>query len=209
MSAAAKGYIYIAGYFLATGRSSCGEGPGRIDNDPNFWDGPPTPPTWGICRPDLRERVTDGDYVFFVSPRRSALGQTVFGYMQVLEDTDHATAFHRPELRPKRMRVGKNPNGNILVTGQGKYNRKADAGAHEHNFERIQAHYVIGNPQSSWFGLLDAETRANLSQKAVEFPRVLREVFDLPGERPIDIITRAGKEMNQAEVEALRRWVLE
>ena len=54
-----KGFIYIAGTFEKVSQPK--DKSDWRDNDPHFWS---SPPTWGICRPDLRERVDIGDYVF-------------------------------------------------------------------------------------------------------------------------------------------------
>jgi hypothetical protein len=62
-----KGYIYIASFFETVNRSSCGRKGSEVDNDPHFWT---DPPTWGICRNDLRARADVGDFVFFVLPAR-------------------------------------------------------------------------------------------------------------------------------------------
>src|SRR5688500_3981471 len=124
-----KGLIYIAGSFETVSRSKCGGGRAWIDNDPHFWT---NPPTWGICRNDLRRKADIGDYVFFVLPRKARHPQMVFGYLRVAEKITHREAFDRAALATKRM-GNKNPNGNILVNRHGRYNR-FDRGAHERIF---------------------------------------------------------------------------
>jgi hypothetical protein len=56
-----KGYIYIASAFETVNRSACGQKGSWVDNDPHFWT---SPPTWGICRNDLRAGAEIGDFVF-------------------------------------------------------------------------------------------------------------------------------------------------
>src|SRR2546430_2431671 len=90
-----KGYIYISGAFTTVNRSKCG-GNGWLDNDPHFWT---QPPTWGICRTDLRCCVDVGDYVFFVLPKASELPQMIYGYFRVCEPPiSHIQAYSRRDL---------------------------------------------------------------------------------------------------------------
>jgi hypothetical protein len=75
-----KGYIYIASAFETVNRSVCGRKGSWVDNDPHFWT---NPPTWGICRNDLRAGAEIGDYVFFVLPRRGRHPQMIFAYLKL------------------------------------------------------------------------------------------------------------------------------
>jgi hypothetical protein len=120
---AMKGFIYIASAFHTVNRSKCGRGGSWVDNDPHFWT---QPPTWGICRNDLRHRCDVGDYIFFVLPLHGRHPQMIFGHLRVAEKITHLDAYHRPDLRSKRM-ANTNPNGNIIVDAHGNYNR-FDAG---------------------------------------------------------------------------------
>ena|ERR1035438_4093402 len=104
-----KGYIYIASAFETVNRSVCGQKRSWVDNDPHFWT---SPPTWGICRNDLRTGAEIGDVIFFVLPRRGRHPQMIFGFLKVAKKISHLEAFARPELRSKRM-GNKMPNGNI------------------------------------------------------------------------------------------------
>lgn len=199
-----KGYIYISGYFLATDRRNCGGGKARIDNDPNFWDPPPTPPTWGICRPDLTRLVCPGDYAFFVLPARSKLPQMIYGYMRVSGVINHMEAFHTAALGAKRMRKGKNPNGNILVRADGSYHREADGGLHQDRFARIKESYVVGDLQKSEF-LLDNE--AKLHRLALSFVPALRKILGRSGSTPIEIISRKGRRLTESQIHQLLIWL--
>jgi hypothetical protein len=108
-----KGFIYIASAFHTVNHSKCGRGGSWIDNDPHFWT---SPPTWGICRNDLRKRADPGDYIFFVLPRHCRHPQMIFGYLRIAEPKiTHAAAYHRTNLKSKRM-GNKNPNGKIWWT---------------------------------------------------------------------------------------------
>jgi hypothetical protein len=53
----AAGMMYIANSFKTVGRTARERGNWPVDNDPHFWQ---SPPTWGICRNDLRKKATAG-----------------------------------------------------------------------------------------------------------------------------------------------------
>jgi hypothetical protein len=191
------GYMYIAGSFHNVSRSQCGRGADWVDNDPHFWT---TLPTWGICRPDLRERVEEDDVVFFVLPLASRHPQMVFGYLTVDEIITHAQAFSRQELRSKRM-GNKNPNGNIIVDSRGRYNRY-DAGMHEANFDRIRHRYVIGDPRRSQF--LGA---SKIRRLAPQFLETLCNVIGRTGDRVVDIVSRYGRTLSAQQTQTLIEWL--
>jgi hypothetical protein len=192
-----KGIIYIAGSFETVRNSACGRGKEWIDNDPHFWT---TPPTWGICRNDLRRKAEPGDVVFYVLPANAKHPQCIFGYITIKEIVSHLEAWHRQELRSKRM-GNKNPNGNIIVTGTGTYNRY-DAGAHRHMFERIKPRYAIGDSTKS--RLLSTD---EIDRLAPTFIQILSRVIGGMGTRPIDYISRAGSILDEKQVNQLLRWL--
>ena len=193
-----KGFIYIAGSFETVNRSDCGRGKGWIDNDPHFWK---DPPTWGICRPDIRRKVNLGDYVFFVLPKHGRHPQMIFGYLKVKDKIDHLTAFNQVYLFHKRMGNNQNPNGNIIVDSSGKYNT-ADAGVHRHNFHKIKKEYVIGDDTDKLF--LDAH---EINRKAPLFISTIQNIIGKKGNRAVDIISRYGKTLSSSQVLALLKWM--
>jgi hypothetical protein len=192
-----KGYIYIASAFETVNRSVCGQKGSWIDNDPHFWT---LPPTWGICRNDLRSAADVGDFVFFVLPRKGRHPQMIFGFLKVAEKISHIEAFPRPELRSKRM-GNKMPNGNIIVEADGSYNR-FDGGVHKQKFEKIKRHYVIGSEAES--RMLTPEEIRYLAPK---FLRELSSILGLRGERAIDIISRKGRVLTGRQVKSLLTWL--
>ena len=191
-----KGHIYISGAFTSLSRSKCNP-LGQLDNDPHFWE---VPPTWGICRPDIRENAKPGELVFFVLPKRAQLPQMIYGYMKIAEIITHAEAYHRPELNLKRM-ANKNPNGNIIVDERGLYNR-FDAGVHKWNFEKIKRRYAIGREKESEF-LAPQKIR----KLAPEFLPVLNRIFGVNKSRVIDVVSRWGSVMSQRQVSELLGWL--
>jgi hypothetical protein len=192
-----KGYIYIASAFETVNRSGCGQKGSWVDNDPHFWT---SPPSWGICRDDLRAGADVGDFVFFVLPRRGRHPQMIFGFLKVVEKISHIEAFPRLDLRSKRM-GNKMPNGNIIVDGSGGYNR-FDGGAHKHKFEQIKRHYVVGSETES--RMLTSE---EIRRFAPKFLRTLSSVLGVQGDRAIDIISRKGRVLTARQVKSLLAWL--
>ena len=193
-----KGFIYIASAFQTVNRSKCGRGGAWVDNDPHFWT---DPPTWGICRNDLRRLADRGDYVFFVLPRHGRHPQMIFAYMKIAEDKiSHLSAYHRVDLHSKRM-GNKNPNGNIIVDANGNYNR-FDAGVHKRQFLRMKDEYAIGSVTDS--RMLDDRCIRAL---APQFLSELGSIVGISGNRAIDIISRRGRQLDARQIERLLSWL--
>jgi hypothetical protein len=192
-----KGYIYIASAFETVNRSSCGRAGAWVDNDPHFWN---SPPTWGICRNDLRAGADVGDFVFFVLPRRGRHPQMIFAYLKIAEKISHLEAFSRPALELKRMRE-KMPNGNIIVDATGRYNQ-FDRNAHWYKFDKIKKHYAIGEVSESRM-----LTASEIQALAPEFLDKLESVIGIRGSRAIDIISRKGRILSAQQVQHLHSWL--
>jgi hypothetical protein len=192
-----EGRIYISGVFTTVNRSKCGGGVGWLDNDPHFWT---WPPTWGICRTDFRRVIKLGDYIFFVLPKASELPQMVYGYFKVREKITHMQAHARRELRHKRM-GNKVPNGNIIVTANGRYNQ-FDGGRHKDRFREIKRYYVIGDTNESAFLSED-----RIRHLAPRFVAILNRVFGTRQESAFRIIGRKGRRMSEEQVGSLLEWL--
>lgn len=189
-----KGIIYIAGAFQNLKATDCII-EGEIDNDPHIWT---KPYTWGICRPDLRERICIGDYVFFVLSANANLPQMIFSYIKVAKIITHKDAYFEPELRSKRM-ANKKYNGNIIVDENGDYNR-FDLGIHRHNFERIKKRYVVADMSIS-----KKLSGQKIIKESAEFVNNLKHIFEIKSKvnTPIDIISRYGKSLTEIQVHKL------
>jgi hypothetical protein len=191
-----EGRIYISGVFTTVDRSKCG-GVGWLDNDPHFWN---SPPTWGICRTDFRRVIKVGDYIFFVLPKASELPQMVYGYFKVREKICHMQAYARRELRRKRM-GNKVPNGNIIVDARGRYNQ-FDGGPHKDRFSEIKPYYIIGDTNESAF--LSEE---RIRRLAPGFVGILNRVFRTREKSAFGIIGRKGRRMSEEQVGRLLAWL--
>lgn len=192
-----KGYIYIASAFETVNRSPCGQAGSWVDNDPHFWS---CPPTWGICRNDLRAGAKVGDFIFFVLPRSGRHPQMIFAYLKIAEKITHAEAFACPELHSKRM-GNKMPNGNIIVDSTGGYNR-FDGRVHWYKFDKIKKHYVIGDISASRM-----LTAREIDALTPEFLRKLTSIVGIQGGRAIDIISRKGRILTAWQVQVLLEWL--
>ncbi len=192
-----RGYIYIAGSFETVNRSTCGQKGSAVDNDPHFWT---QPPTWGICRNDLRATAKVNDVVFFVLPKKGRHPQSIFGYITIERIVTHFEAYQMPHLISKRME-NKTPNGNIIVNSSGGYNQ-FDDGAHEGNFDKIKRHYAIGNVIQSRF-----LTHEEICKLAPSFVVKISQTLGKSGSRPIDIISRKGALLSSSQVANLLAWI--
>lgn len=192
-----KGYIYIAGAFETVNRSACGQIGSWIDNDPHFWT---SPPTWGICRPDLRAGAKKDDVVFFVLPKTGRHAQMIFAYLTIDEIVTHADAFEHKNLISKRM--GNNsPNGNIIVNAKGAYN-KFDAGVHFDNFHKIKQRYAIGKQNESCM-----LSHREIQRLAPSFVGQLSLIMGKQGTNAIDMISRKGRKLSSFQVDSLLAWL--
>lgn len=191
------GYIYIASAFDTVNRSGCGQGNSWVDNDPHFWT---DPPTWGICRNDVRATAQEDDVIFFVLPIRGRHPQMIFAYLTIERIIPHLRAYYAPRLLSKRMGP-KVPNGNIIVDGAGRYNRY-DLGVHRYKWQKIARHYAIGVQESSRM-----LTATQIRSKAPSFLTTLGSTLGKQGVRAIDIISRKGARLTDAQVASLLAWL--
>lgn len=190
-----QGRIYISGSFLDV--SAPKSKSDWRDNCPHFWT---SPPTWGICRFDLRAVLTVGDYVFFVLPKSSRLPQMIYGYMKIGEIITHHEAYQRSTLASKRM-GNKIPNGNIIVDANGNYS-SYDLGQHRANFEKIKRHFAIGVDGDSEF-----LSESKIIRKAPQLQAILNLTFAQSATSPIEVISRKGRRLSDIQVMSLVDWL--
>ena len=193
-----QGYLYIASAFQSLKQSGCTVG-GELDNDPHIWR---KPYTWGICRPDIRNAVSEGDYIFFVLGKKANLPQMIFAYIKVGEVLTHQQAFHRRELKSKRMIGNKKTEGNIIVNSDGSYNGN-DYKIHFKNFDEIKKKYVIADMIHS-----KVITTQEIVSKAQDFVSFLNKLLDKDGDSPYKIISQKGIwGLKEEQVKQLIGWL--
>lgn len=190
-----KGYIYIAGGFGTVNRSTCGQKGSLVDNDPHFWT---QPPTWGICRNDLRASANVDDVVFFVLPRNGRLPQSIFGYLTIERIITHSQAYATPSLKADDEQDAK---GQHHCERDGRVQRP-DRRDHEHIFHKIKLRYAVGNVSQS--RLL---TPAEICKLVPSFVEKISQVLGKSGSRPIDIISRWGAFLSPSQVNELLAWL--
>jgi len=190
-----EGRIYISSAFTNLKYAKCKPNKDWLDNDPHFWN---SPPTWGICRTDFRKMLNKNDYIFFVLPKRTELPQMIYGYIKILKSISHLEAY---QIFPqKRLKNGK-PNGNIIVDEFGNYNRY-DNNAHKERFEQIKNYYIVGDRNNSKF-LQENE----INKLSKSFLQKLQKVFVSKASDIFDIIGRKGRILDEKQIDTLLKWL--
>jgi len=190
-----QGRIYISSAFTNFKYVKCKTNKDWLDNDPHFWN---SPPTWGICRTDFRKMLDKDDYVFFVLPKKAELPQMIYGYIKIVESIPHIEAY---KSFPQKRMENKNPNGNIIVDEFGNYNR-FDNNVHQVRFEEIKKYYIIGDKNISKF--LKPNDIIKLSKYF--FP-TLQTVFDSKAKNIFNIIGRKGRVLSEKQINYLLKWL--
>lgn len=153
-------------------------------------------PSLGICRPDIRKRVVEGDYLFVVSGKIPGVQQYVIGGFEVEQKIDAMTAYRLfPEQRLHNLDDGQQA-GNIIVNSQGEHH---SLDKHK-GFERRVANYIVGrNP----IALVTPEEVARGRSETLD---VLRAIMQKPGLTPIQVIGR-GSRLTEHQALELREWL--
>lgn len=182
-----KGYIYITG---------TGSDPGLLNNldDPLFGD----PPTLGACMTNIRDFVDPGDWLFVVTGKTPSVQQYVLGGLRVAEKIDALAAHGRfPENRLTQDESGF-VRGNIIVDSDGKQH-PLDTHSPD-TFERRIRNYIVGDEAAA----LQTVREVELGRERTL--RKLSEMFEKPGNRPIDIMGRQRK-LDEGQVHGLLDWL--
>src|SRR3954470_15553079 len=88
---------------------------GKHVNDPYL--GPN--PTLGACRPDIREKLQKGDYIFAVSGKMPNASQLILGGFQIAEKITALEAYERFPERRLRLLADGQLAGNVIVAANG------------------------------------------------------------------------------------------
>lgn len=190
-----QGRSYISSAFTSIKINKCKPINNWLDNDPHFWN---SPPTWGICRTGFKKNLGEGDYVFFVLPNNSELPQMIYAYMRIEEKITHLDAY--PRFPQKRM-GNKNPNGNIIVNQDGSYS-KFDLEIHKDRFNEITNYYLVGSKSESKF-----LTSKEIEYLSRDFLKILQQVFNTNLTTIFKIIGRKGRVLNPGQIQTLLNWL--
>ena len=178
--------------------TSCGYDPqlGKHVKDPFL--GPNA--SLGACRPDIRNQVTEGDHLFFISGKVPNVRQFVMGGLQVEEKIPAQEAYERFPDQRLRVRDDGQLTGNIIVDENG---RQHTLDTHNpRTFTKRISNYIVG---TNCIALVEPEEVASGREQTLD---VLREIFHKNGKSPFDIVGRFGAEMTEIQVEQLRKWLL-
>ena len=159
-------------------------------NDPDFAH---FPFTWGVCRPDFRNSIEIGGYVFFVTELNDPKGQRITGIIEVKAKLDWKDA---RQCFPERIW---NPatGGNILVDGSGNHIKGAPHPPNkEKNYSRRISNYVVGTRSGSVF--LNDNNVGGLRLTSKRLERLL-------GSR--NCIPRVGVVLSPKQVATILGWV--
>src|SRR5690606_12931580 len=148
------------------------------------------------CRPDIRSRVTKGDWIFVVSGRISGAEQYVIGGLQVREKISALQAFSRyPEHRLHRDADGVIV-GNIVCDGDGSQH-KLD---HHKDFGNRIANYIVGRDP---IHVLGDPAIATARLQTLEF---LKSILGKNGDSIITVMGRASK-LDEMQTDEMIRWL--
>src|SRR5262245_41267160 len=100
-------------------------------------------PSLGACRPDIREKLQEGDHIFVVSGKIRNTNQLVVGGFQIAEKISAVEAYERfPEQRLILLPNGQ-VSGNVIVDANGNQHELD----HHNQFDRRIENYIVGeNP---------------------------------------------------------------
>ena len=155
-------------------------------------------PSLGACRPDIRQRLKEGDHLFFISGKLRNVNQYVMGGFEVGEKIDAMIAYARfPEQR-LHLRDDGQLDGNIIIDENG---AQHPLDTHKSFDWRIK-NYILGTNE------ICMETPEEIALAREQTLEMLRELFGkLHGTSPKDIVGRFGSDLTDAQIFRLREWL--
>jgi hypothetical protein len=155
-------------------------------------------PSLGACRPDVREKLKEGDHLFFITGKLRNFNQYVMGGFQVGEIIDAMTAYERfPEQRLHRREDGQ-LDGNVIVDASGAQHLLDHH--KQKTFDRRIKNYIIGTNE------ICMETPQEIALAREQTLEMLRELFGRNG-TPKDIVGRFCADLTDEQIFRLREWL--
>ncbi|MFT3673516.1 hypothetical protein [Aestuariivirga sp.] len=176
-----------------TGRGA-DPGAGRFLGDPTF----KPIASLGACMPNVRRMVQKGDWIFVISGKTVSLPQYIIGGIKVAEKITALEAFERYPSNRLRLDDDGRVIGNIPVDANG-VKHPLD-GHRENGFERRALNFIVGG-QSIHF-----DKPREIERSREETLRVLAELKNKQGNRPIDIIGRFSK-VEDEKLSSILNWM--
>lgn len=159
-------------------------------------------PSIGACRPDFRRVLKVGDELYVISGRVAGVDQFVMGGFEIAEKMTVAEAHRKyPGQRLRKLPDGQ-LTGNIIADEKGEQHAldTHDRGKPE-KYERRIKNYTVGkNP-------IVLESDSEINRGRIETMDALRYIFKKDGDKPIDIISRAGRNMTVDQAHQMREWL--
>ncbi len=153
-------------------------------------------PTMGACRPDIRRKVEQGDYIFAISGKVLSVRQHIVGAFAVDKKIDALTAHALYPQNRLTFDHGKQ-RGNIIVDGEGKHIE----GDYHSNWERRTKNYIVGKDPIYF------DKDAEMQRAKEETLQVLNDIFGKNEERVFDILGRFGKKIDEGQVGYILEWM--
>jgi hypothetical protein len=154
----------------------------------------------GICRPDLRRQVKEGDHLFVISGKLPNVRQFVMGGFAVAQKIDAVQAYERFPDQRLRMREDGQLTGNVVVNASG---AQHELDTHDPaTFTRRAPNYIVG---TDCISLIDPAEIALGREQTLD---VLREIFKKNRGSPFEIVGHYGSTLNEDQVTKLREWLL-
>ena len=175
---------------------------GKHVKDPYLDDGDPL---LGACRPDVREAVKPGNFIFAISgkiqssPSSPPIKQYIMGGFEVSEKIEAVEAYSRfPNSRLKL--IDGELYGNVIVDENG---RKHPLDQHsEKNFDRRCRNFIVGK------NLIKPESEREITRARKETMKILKRVLGRLGIQPFDLIGRSAKILDDNQVAIIIEWLL-
>jgi hypothetical protein len=155
-------------------------------------------PTLGACRPDIRQKLKEGDHLFFISGKLRNVNQYVMGGFEVGEKIDAMIAYQRFPQQRLHLRDDGQLDGNIIVDENG---ARHPLDNHKSFDWRIK-NYIVGTNE------ICMETPEEIALAREQTLEMLRELFGKPhGTSAKDIVGRFGSDLTDAQIFRLREWL--
>lgn len=150
-------------------------------------------PSLGACRPDIREKLQQGDHIFVVSGKVRNIDQVVLGGFEIAEKISAMEAFDRfPEQRLRLMPDGQ-VNGNVIVDA---YGNQHELDHHDKFAWRIENYIVGQNPVA-------LATAEEIAEGRLQTLEILRDVFEIKGNSIREIMGRC-RNLTEKQILKLR-----
>jgi len=154
-------------------------------------------PSLGACRPDIRRKLEEGDFIFAISGRIPDAKQYVMGGFEVAAKITAKEAFDLyPDQRLRLLDDGQ-LTGNIIVDSRGRQHPLDD----HSSFGKRILNYVVGRSP------IELVTDEEIARGRKETLEALQDVLHKTGDSPFKVVGRFGASLDEQQIFQLRRWL--